>query len=215
MAVIFDLDGVLTNTAELHYQSWARLTRELGLAFDRRANEPLRGLSRMESLALVLGDRGGDWDAQGKQELADRKNRYYQELIAHMTPADALPGAAELLRELRRRRIPTAVASSSRNARTVLERLELLPLLDAVVDGHDIDHSKPHPQVFLLAADRLGVPPERCVAVEDAESGVAAALAAGMRVVGIGPPERVGRAHYIVGAVAELTVGRLLAVAQR
>jgi beta-phosphoglucomutase len=166
----------------------------------------------MESLALVLGERADEWDEPGKRELADRKNGYYLELIAHMTPADALPGAVELLRALRERGVPTAVASSSRNAKAVLDRLEIATLIDAVVDGHDIQRSKPDPQVFLMAAARLGVDPRRCAAVEDAASGVESALAAGMRVVGIGPPERVGRAHRVVDSIAALTADDLVAI---
>lgn len=205
-AAIFDLDGVLTDTAELHYLSWERLARELRLPFDRQANEALRGLSRMESLERLLGRRGGEFSAAQKEELCRRKNEDYLRRVARMTPLDLFTGAAALLRGLRAAGLRVGVASSSRNARAVVARLEIEPLLDAIVDGNDAERSKPDPQVFLLAAERLGAAPARCVVVEDAESGVEAALAAGMRVIGLGPPQRVGRAHLCVSALHEIQV---------
>lgn len=209
-AVIFDLDGVLTDTAELHYQSWQWLMDEMGIPFDRQKNEALRGRSRTESLEIILGDRSGEVTPEQKAELARRKNDDYVSRVARITPADLLPGAGELLRELRRRGVSVAVASSSRNAGAVLERLEIRPLLDVLVDGNDVAESKPDPRVFLAAAERLGVPPERCVVVEDAASGVEAALAAGMRVIGLGPVERVGRAHRVRPALAAVSADELL-----
>jgi beta-phosphoglucomutase len=203
-AVIFDLDGVLTDTAELHYQSWQAIADELGVPFDRQANEALRGLSRRASLERLLGERTADFIEQRKREITERKNTDYRRRVARMTPADLLPGARELLEELRRRRIGVAVASSSRNAQAVIDRLGIGPLLDALVDGNDAPRSKPDPQVFLLAAERLGVPPRRCVVVEDAASGIEAAHAAGMKVVGIGAAERVAQADRVAGAIADL-----------
>ncbi|MFQ5805976.1 MAG: beta-phosphoglucomutase [Phycisphaerae bacterium] len=209
-AVIFDLDGVLTDTAELHYQSWQWLADDLGIPFNRQANEALRGLSRTESMARVLGDRAGEFTAAQKEEIAQRKNEDYLARVARMTPADLLPGAADLLRELRARGVAVAVASSSKNAGAVIDRLGIRPLLDVLVDGNDIDRSKPDPQVFLAAAGRLGLRPAQCVVVEDATSGVEAALAAGMRVVGLGPAERVGRAHRIKASIADLDAEEIL-----
>jgi beta-phosphoglucomutase len=204
-AAIFDLDGVLTDTAELHYQSWQRIAEELGLPFDRRANEALRGLSREESLARVLGPRAADFTDQQQHEIAERKNADYCRRVARMTPADLFSGARELLEELRARGVAVAVASSSRNARAVVDRLQIRPLLDALVDGNDAPRSKPDPQVFLLAAERLGIPPARCVVVEDAASGIEAALAAGMKVIGLGPPGRVSRADRVADTIADLS----------
>ena len=213
LATIFDLDGVLTDTAELHYQSWQKLADELGIAWDRRRNEALRGLGRAESLALVLGPRAGEFTPAQRDDLARRKNDEYVARVARMTPADLLPGAERLLRELRAACVPTAVASSSRNARLVIERLGIGPLFDAVVDGNDAPHSKPDPQCFLLAAEWLGAAPRRCVVIEDAESGVAAALAAGMRVIGIGPRERVGAAHRVAASIEGVTLESIRAIA--
>lgn len=206
-AAIFDLDGVLTDTAELHYRSWQVLADELGLPFDRSANEALRGLSREESLRRVLGAATEQFSPKQKADFARRKNDSYLQLVSRMTPADRYPGSAELLAALREAGYRLAIASSSRNARVVIERLGIAGLLHEIVDGNDAPRSKPDPQTFLVAADRLGVPTGRCVVVEDAESGVQGALAGGMIVIGVGPPQRVGRAHYVVPSIAALQVG--------
>lgn len=209
-AVLFDLDGVLTDTAELHYQSWLAIAGELGVPFDRRRNDALRGVSREASLAILLGERHERLSPQQRAELLTRKNDDYLRRVAQMTPADLHAGARPLLESLRARGAALAVASSSRNALCVLERLAIMDLLDAVVDGNDAPRSKPDPMVFLVAAERIGVPPRRCVVVEDAASGVAAAQAARMRVVGVGPPERVGEADRVVPDVGKLTADELL-----
>lgn len=214
VALLFDLDGVLTDTSELHYLSWKGLADELGLPFDRSANDALRGLGRRESLALVLGERSDRFPEQKKVELAARKNAAYLERVARMTPADLLPGVRALMQGLRERGALVAVASSSKNSEAVVDRLGVHDLLDALVDGNDAPRSKPDPQVFLLAAERLGVSPRRCVVVEDAASGVAAARAARMKVVGVGPPERVSAADRTVATVAELTPDMLLALVE-
>ncbi|MEP0845933.1 MAG: beta-phosphoglucomutase [Phycisphaerae bacterium] len=211
-AALFDLDGVLTDTAELHYQSWLAIARELGVPFDRRRNDALRGVSRETSLAILLGQRHERFSPQQRAELLTRKNDDYLRRVAQMSPADLHPGARPLLESLRARGVALAVASSSRNALCVLERLAIMDLLDAVVDGNDAPRSKPDPMVFLLAAERLGAAPRRCVVIEDAASGVAAARSAGMRVVGIGPPERVGDADCVVPSVAKLTIDELLSL---
>lgn len=205
-AVIFDLDGVLTDTAELHYQSWQALADELGLPFDRQRNEALRGLSREQSLALVLADRAGEFSAERQRDLLERKNRAYLEQVDRMTAADLLPGAAELLAGVRAAGWRCAVGSSSRNARRVIERLGIGGLLDLVVDGNDAPRSKPDPQVFLLAAERLDATPTACVVVEDAAAGVEAARRAGMAVLGVGPAQRVGAADAHVARIADVDV---------
>lgn len=211
-AILFDLDGVLTDTAELHFQSWKSVADELGIPFDRAANEALRGLSREESLERLLGPRCAEFTPDEKAAITRQKNEAYLDRVRRMSLRDVFPGAADLLRDLRSAGVRLAVASSSRNAHAVVERLGIGPLLDAIVDGNDAPRSKPDPQVFLLAAKRLGVAPQDCVVVEDAASGVAAALAAGMRVVGVGPVERVGMAHLRVTRIGALTRDALLSL---
>jgi beta-phosphoglucomutase len=200
----------LTDTAELHYQSWQGLMDELGIPFDRQKNEALRGLSRRESLESILGERSREFTEEQKEEIARRKNEKYLSRVANMTPGDLLPGAGELLKELRLRGVAVAVASSSKNAAAVIERIRIRPLLDVLVDGNHVSTSKPDPAIFLETAERLGVSPRRCVVVEDAASGVEAALAAGMWVVGLGPAERVGRAHRVRPAIAAVSPDELL-----
>jgi beta-phosphoglucomutase len=193
--VIFDLDGVLTDTSELHYRAWKRLADEEGIPFDRQANEALRGVSRRDSLMILLGDRPATEDEI--QEMMARKNGYYLEYLEDLTPDDLLPGALQILHEVRAAGIRVAIGSASKNAKTVIERLAIGDLVDAVADGYSVERQKPAPDLFLYAATQLGVEPEHGVVVEDAESGVEAALAGGMWAVGIGPEERVGAAHAV------------------
>jgi kojibiose phosphorylase len=196
VALIFDLDGVVTNTSEAHYLAWQRLANEEGLPFDRQRNEALRGISRRESLALILGARSVSADKA--DELMERKNHYYLDLIARLTPDDVLPGAVELIDEARRRGLKVALGSASKNAREVLDRLAIADRFDAILDGNSVQVAKPAPDLFLAAAEALGVPADQCVVFEDATDGVAAGIAAGMFTVGIGPDERVGAADVVL-----------------
>jgi len=184
--VVFDLDGVLTDTAELHYRAWKRLAEEEGLAFDRQVNERLRGVSRRSSLEIILRHAGANMKEEQKEELATRKNGYYRELISSLTPADLLPGIAQLLPRLKEMGIRTALASASHNAPEIVERLDIGRWLDLVVDPGDVIKGKPDPEIFFRAAERLGVPYENCAGVEDAEVGIQAIRAARMFAVGIG-----------------------------
>jgi beta-phosphoglucomutase len=208
-AVIFDLDGVLTDTAEFHYLAWQELADAEGLPFDREANEALRGVSRADSLRLVLGDREVGEDEF--QRMMAGKNERYVELLADMSPDDLLPGALELVEACRDRGLKVAIGSSSRNAPTVLDALGITDRFDAVADGSTVAVAKPAPDLFLAAARLLGVDPSRCAVVEDAEAGVDAALAAGMLVVGIGPAERVGHAHLVFDSTADVDLDAVLA----
>jgi kojibiose phosphorylase len=201
--VIFDLDGVLTDTAEFHYRAWQRLADEEGIPFDRQANEALRGISRRESLMRIVGDR--NYTEAQLQEMMERKNRYYVESIQDITPDNLLPGARELLDELRAAGIKIAIGSASKNARTVIERLGIADKVDAIADGYSVQHSKPAPDLFLRAAELLGLEPSQCVVVEDAESGIESGLAAGMLTVGLGPVERVGKAHVVFPSLEGVT----------
>lgn len=186
-AVIFDLDGVIVSTDEYHYQGWKRLADEEGIAFDRAVNERLRGVSRMESLEIVLEKSPRRHPDGEKAAMAAQKNGYYQELLrTRLQPGDILPGVMPLLRRLRANGVRLAIGSSSRNTPVILERIGLADFFDAVADGNQIRQSKPDPEVFLLAAAKLGCRPEDCLVVEDAVAGVEAALAGGMAVLAVG-----------------------------
>ncbi|QIR37745.1 beta-phosphoglucomutase [Tolypothrix sp. PCC 7910] len=198
--VIFDLDGVLTDTAEYHYRAWQKLADEEGIPFNRQANEALRGVSRRESLMLIIGDR--PYSEEQIQEMMARKNRYYVESIENISPADLLPGAIALLDELRQAGIKIAIGSASKNAQTVVDKLGIADKVDAIADGYSVEKPKPAPDLFLFAAKLLGLPPAQCVVVEDAAAGVEAALAGGMWAVGLGPVERVGAANVVLPSLA-------------
>lgn len=212
IGVIFDLDGVLVDTAEFHFQAWKRLADRIGVPFDRKANEALRGVDRTNSLLLLLGEHATKFSPAEREAFCAEKNAEYVQLIETISPADLLPGAGELLQALRDAGIPAAVASSSKNAPRVIERLEVGHLLTAIVDGSEVQRAKPDPALFLLAAARIGVPAAQCVVVEDAEAGVEGALAGGMFAVGIGDADRVGAAHRVCASVAEITVDMLRAL---
>ncbi len=209
--VIFDLDGVITDTAEYHYQGWKRLADELSVPFNREKKEALRGLDRMDSLSAMLGEKIDDYTEEELKAHADRKNGYYQQSIETITPDDLLPGVRELLADLKKRRISLALASSSKNARTVLGKLQLEGVFDALVDGYDLHQGKPNPEIFQIAAQRLGLLPKECVVVEDAASGVEAALGAGMKAVGMGRADMLRDAHLVVASMKELAAADLLA----
>jgi beta-phosphoglucomutase len=197
-AVIFDLDGVITDTAHYHYLAWKRLAESEGVHFDHAFNEQLKGIDRMGSLDLILAGSPRSYSAARKQELADLKNRHYQELIATMTQADLLPGAVDALASVREAGLRIGLASVSRNAFTVLERLGIRERFDYVVDAAQIAKSKPHPEIFLTAALQLGVAPVDCLGVEDAVAGVAAIKSAGMVALGIGDPAVLTQADLVI-----------------
>jgi beta-phosphoglucomutase len=184
--VIFDLDGVLTDTAELHYRAWQRMADELKLPFDRAVNEELRGVSRGESLQIILRHAGVSMPEAERGVLAERKNGYYRELISTVTTADLLPGMPALLAALRDRGIRTGLASVSHNAAEIIRRLGIEDAIDCAVNPADVVKGKPDPEVFLRAADALGMPSRDCAGVEDAQVGITAIKAAGMFAVGIG-----------------------------
>ncbi|MCS7011014.1 MAG: beta-phosphoglucomutase [Anaerolineales bacterium] len=205
---IFDLDGVLTDTAEYHYRAWQRLADELGIPFSREENEALRGIPRRESILLLL--KGRSCSEAELQEWMERKNRYYLEYVCQMTPRDVLPGACELLEEIRRTGLKAAIGSASKNARLVIDRLGLMPLIDAISDGNSVERQKPAPDLFLHAAGQLGLLPCECVVVEDAAAGVEAALAGGFWTIGLGPLERVGKAHLVLPSLQGVRLSELL-----
>lgn len=183
---IFDLDGVVVSTDDCHYKAWKQIADEEGIYFDREINQRLRGVSRMESLEIVLERRNREYSDEEKTEMAERKNGYYKELIKSLEPTAILEGAVEFITALREKGVKTAIGSSSKNAVPILERLNLTHLFDAIADGNDIKNSKPAPDVFLKAAEKLELDANKCVVVEDADAGVEAALAANMDVIAVG-----------------------------
>ncbi len=206
-AVLFDLDGVLVDTAEFHFQAWRRLAEELGVAFNRQMNHGFRGVGRMECLDKLLGQHAATFVSQEKQLLAERKNAYYLEQVRKLTPRDVAAGARGLamgLRAMSDGGVRLAVVSASRNARLVLSLLGITDWFEACVDGGEVTRGKPDPQGFLLAAERLRVRPEQCVVVEDADAGLKAARGAGIKCVGVG--NGVGACDLHVEEVGELTV---------
>ncbi len=201
--VIFDLDGVIVTTDDCHYRAWKRMADEEGIYFDRQINERLRGVSRMESLDIILERAQRAYSEEEKQSLATRKNAYYVDLIGSLTEADILPGALETLRYLKQRGIKVAIGSSSKNTPIILRQVGLTDAFDAVADGNGITHSKPDPEVFLLAARLLGLPPAKCLVVEDADAGVEAAVAGGMRALGVGAAAANPKASFHAHSLAE------------
>jgi beta-phosphoglucomutase len=185
-AVIFDLDGVIVSTDEFHYLAWKELADAEGIPFDRADTQRLRGVSRMESLEIVLEKAATPYSDAAKLDMAERKNAIYRGLLERLSPADLLPGVAAVLDGLRARGVKVAIGSSSKNAGPILQAIGLAEAFDAVADGTHITRSKPDPEVFTLAANRVAVAPEYCLVVEDAHAGVEAGLAAGMRVLAVG-----------------------------
>lgn len=216
-AVIFDLDGVITDTAEFHYLAWRELGAELGIEVDRELNEQLKGVSRLQSLERILASAPQPPVLTEAElaALAARKNARYTELIASVTPDDILPGIAELLAELRAAGVKLAVGSASRNAGFVLERLELTGAFDYVVDAGKVKHGKPHPETFLTAAGHLKVSAGQCVGVEDSAAGIESIQGAGMFAIGIGSPETLGQADYLVPSTRQLSLDELMAAYSR
>ena len=195
--IIFDLDGVICFTDNYHYLAWKALAEELGIAFDRTKNDRLRGVSRMESLEIILEDYHGPvLSAEQKQEMAGKKNDLYRQYLQTMTPADLSEAVKGTLLALRERGLKLAIGSSSKNAPLILERIGLAGFFDAVSDGNNIQHSKPDPQVFLMAADMLKLPPEKCLVVEDADAGIEAAVRVGFPSAASGAAALTGRADY-------------------
>lgn len=203
-AAIFDLDGVIVDTAKYHYLAWKRLANDLGFDFTETDNERLKGVSRVRSLEILLEIGNINLDEAAKAEVAARKNTWYVDYISKMDASEMLPGAPEYLKKLRARGVKTALGSASKNAPLILDRLGITPLFDAIIDGNKVSKAKPDPEVFLRAADELCVPPVSCVVFEDAEAGVEAALRAGMGVVGVGKSATLKEADMLIDGLYQL-----------
>ena len=202
-AVLFDLDGVIVCTDECHYKGWKKLADEEGIYFDREINRRQRGVSRMESLDILLEKSEKTYTDEQKKEMAERKNNYYREYIKTLTPADILPGVIPFCEKLKADGVKIAIGSSSKNTPAILKGIGLDTYFDAVADGNQIKKSKPDPEVFLLAARLVDTDPADCMVVEDAEAGVEAALAGGMDVLGLGDAVANSSATYKAQSLAD------------
>jgi beta-phosphoglucomutase len=205
-AVIFDLDGVITDTAHYHYLAWKSLAESQGVHFDQAFNENLKGIDRMGSLDLILASSSRTYTPQEKLALADEKNLHYQELISTMSSSDLLPGAVNALNAVRRAGLRIGLASVSKNAFTVLGRLGIADKFDYVVDAATIVRGKPDPEIFLKAARELGVAPADCLGVEDAVAGVASIKSAGMFALGIGHPFVLTEADVVITSLTDFNL---------
>lgn len=208
-ACIFDLDGVIVDTAHYHFLAWKRLANELGIDFTMDHNERLKGVSRMRSMEIIMELGDVKLSPHEKEQLANKKNTWFVDYVERMAPEEIFPGVKSLIRRLKEKGIKVGLASSSKNAKTVLQILHIQNEFDAVVDGTMVVHSKPDPEIFLLAAKKLGVDPSECLVFEDAEAGVEAALAAGMKCVGIGPTTQLNRANKVLDKTGQFEVEML------
>lgn len=205
-AVIFDLDGVMTDTAEYHFLAWKALAEDLGIAINRAFNQRLKGIGRMESLELILEHAGmaEQFSTEEKEKWAAKKNDHYKKLIRLITPRDLLPGIEPFMKAIKQHGIKIGLASASRNALSVLESLQITAWFDGIVDAGKIARGKPDPEIFLTAAQLLSVRPDRCVGIEDAVSGIRAINRAGMFSIGVGDTRVLHEADYVVTSTAEL-----------
>nr|WP_121269394.1 beta-phosphoglucomutase [Pedobacter schmidteae] len=212
IACIFDLDGVLVDTAVYHYKAWKQLANSLGFDFTHAQNEQLKGVNRMRSLDMILKWGGIEKSDKEREELASLKNSWYVAMISKMTTAEVLPGSLKLLQELKRQGIKIALGSASKNSALILERTALSHFFDAIIDGNAVSTSKPDPEVFIKAAELLGTANSNCVVFEDALAGVQAAIAAGMAVVGIGTAENLPGAQLVIKDLSEITIAEISAL---
>lgn len=203
-AVIFDLDGVLVDTAIYHFQAWHRLAEDLGYSFSIVDNEQLKGVSRIESLELILKWAGLEKSEAEKADLLVLKNQWYLELIEQLSPDDLLSGSLELLKKLQEKGIKIGLGSASKNAMGILVKTGIITYFDALIDGNVVQLSKPNPEVFLKGAEVLEIAPAHCLVLEDAQAGIDAARAAGMQVIGIGLEEHLKGADLVVADLGTL-----------
>lgn len=203
-AVIFDLDGVICHTDEYHFMAWKEIADDLKIPYGREINDRMRGIDRMASLEVLL--QGGEkiYSDEKKEEFANKKNKLYQTLLENLSPKNLEPEVKETLEAVRTAGLKMGIGSSSKNTKLILNRLGLGSFFDAVADGTDVSHAKPNPEVFLIAAERLGVEPKACLVVEDATSGIMAAKAAGMDAAAIGDAAELGIADYKLMHLSQL-----------
>lgn len=210
-ACIFDLDGVVVDTARYHYLAWNRLAKELGFEFTESDNERLKGVSRMASLDILLSVGGMEerFTEEEKNELAAKKNGWYVDFITNMTSDEILPGVSEFLNELKANGYKIALGSASRNAPLILRQVEITHFFEAIVDGNSVSEAKPSPEVFLIGAELLGVSPSECLVFEDAVAGVEAAHRGEMKCIGVGDPVILQSADAVISGFEGFTINRM------
>jgi len=208
-ACIFDLDGVIVDTATFHYKAWKRLANEMGFDLTPEQNEQLKGISRMKSLDILLDIGNISKTDEEKQALADKKNNWYREYIREMKPDDILPGTIRLFNELKEANIKIGVGSASKNAKTILHQIGIENYLDSVIDGNKVSKAKPDPQVFLKGAEEMNEKPEHCVVFEDAQSGIEAAQNGGMYSIGVGSEKTLYKADMVIAGLHEMNISKL------
>ena len=212
IAVIFDLDGVIVNTAKYHYIAWKEIANKLGFDFTEKNNERLKGVSRMDSLEILLKIGKKELSQHEKEEIAKQKNDLYKVLIKDIKPYEILPGVKNLLEKIRSEGILTAIGSASKNATIILEKLSLISLFDAIIDGNNISKAKPHPEIFLKAAKKLKVIPKNCLVFEDAEAGIEAAINAGMKCIGVGSIDVLKKADLVISGLDKINFNSILKI---
>ncbi|WP_027108834.1 beta-phosphoglucomutase [Lacticigenium naphthae] len=214
---VFDLDGVLTDTAEYHYQAWKNLAKKLTIEIDREFNEQLKGVSRMDSLNRILayGNKENDYSEEEKERFAHGKNEEYKKLIEQITEEDLLPGVTEFLDDLKKRGYKSALASASKNAPTILNRLKIADRFEGIVDPAELKNGKPDPEIFIKGAEILGLDTTECVGVEDAEAGILGINSANMFSVGIGDPMVLTAADLNFETTSELSLDKIIEAAEK
>lgn len=208
-ACIFDLDGVIVDTVEAHYFAWKSMADELNIPFSEEDNEHLKGVSRFESMQRILDLGGVEKTDEEILEYTTKKNEIYVDIISKMTPEDILPGVLDFIKELKENGVRVAIGSSSKNTPTILKAVGLDKTFEVIVDGNSITNSKPHPEVFLKGVEALELTPEECVVLEDAISGVEAAIAGGMKCVGVGEADVLAKADLVVPDLTQLNLNKL------
>jgi len=209
-AVLFDLDGVIVDTAKYHYLAWKKLADREGIYFDEKINERLKGVSRMASLEIILERSTRVYSEEEKHKMTEIKNNWYREMIGQLKPDEILPGVIDFLNSLKKHGIKCAICSASKSAAYIIEKLGITDYFDTIVGGQDITKSKPDPEVFLVAAERLNVFPAECVVLEDAYAGLEAAKRAGMKAVGLGDPDILTNADVVYKDMTEVSLEKVL-----
>jgi len=214
-AVIFDLDGVIIDTAKMHFLAWKTIADSEGIYFDEKTNEFLKGVSRMESLNIILGKKRKEYSPGRLEYLAKKKNQIYRVMLRDINPTDVLPGIKDLIKNLNNERIKIGLCSASKNTDYIIQKIEMESCFAAIVTGNDSIKYKPDPEGFLLVAKKLDVNPKNCIVIEDALAGIEAAVAAGMKCIGIGDGEILYKADDVLPSTEFISLEKILVLYQR